>query len=161
MNRWPALLLAGGVLVAAWMPLACAAEAVSDPDALLDTGDAAWEQGRIEEAEGAYRQAIEADPEAATPRLRLAGLQLAQQRYHEGLRSYQSVLALQPDDATLGHVYVGMGLAYLHLGNRELARQAFTQAVDHVSEERRRDLESVLEHLASPDSAPVPGFAHP
>jgi tetratricopeptide (TPR) repeat protein len=130
-------------------------------NALLGTGDTAWEQGRVEEAEAAYRQAIEADPEATAPRLRLAGLQLAQQRYHEGLRSYQSVLALQPDDQTLGHVYLGMGLAYLHTGSRELARQAFTQATDHVSEKRRRDLERILEHLASQDSAPVPGFAHP
>lgn len=142
--------------------LAAQGHAPVDVQALLAQGDRAWEQGKVQEAEDAFQRAVEAAPDSPLPLMRLGGLQLSQQHYSASLRSYQDVLSLKPDGQTLGRAYLGMGLAYLHTGDPELAREAFTQASDYVSAERRIDVERILQLLSSRDSlADVPAGSHP
>jgi Flp pilus assembly protein TadD len=161
MIRWTIGVLATACLIAG-AAVAAQSDTPVDIEALLTQGDQAWEQGKMQEAEQVFRRAMDAAPDSPLPLIRLGGLQLSQQRYSESLSSYQAVLSLDPDDQTLGRAYLGMGLAYLHTGDPDLAREAFTQASEYVSEERRTDIERILEFLASPGAgAEVPAGAHP
>jgi tetratricopeptide (TPR) repeat protein len=160
MIRWTARVLATVCLIVS-AALAAQSDTAVDIEALLTQGDQAWQLGEMQEAEEALLRAIKAAPDSPAPLIRLGGLQLSQQHYSESLRSYQAVLSLDPDDQTLGRAYLGMGLAYLHTGDRELAREAFMQASEHVTEERRTDVERILEYLGSQASADVPAGAHP
>lgn len=148
-------------LVAAGTALATQAQRQDESAVLIAAGDQAWLAGRLEEAEAAFREAGAAAPAALEPRMRLAGLQIATQRYGDGLRSYQDALSLSPDGDDLGRIYLGMGIAYLHLGQRTLAREAFNQALDRVSPQRRPDVERVIEGLDTNEAGPIPPANHP
>lgn len=111
-----ALLLAGAV---------SAAQAATSAE-LLAQGDALWGQGRLDPAQKAFEAAVAADPKSTATRMRLAGFQLSRHQLPAAVDNYRKVISQEPKNAK---AWIGMGMAYLHGGQRELAKAAFEEAI--------------------------------
>ena len=68
------------VLLAVFLAAPVVAE---DVDSLVEAGNTFWSEGKLEQAESTFRDAIQRDPDAALPHARLAGLLLSQHRNEE------------------------------------------------------------------------------
>lgn len=84
-----------------------------DAGAINDYGNLLQLAGRFEEAEQAYRRALELAPERISPRFNLGLLLQRGGRWREALAEYQSVLAREPDHAwahyQIGSLYEAQG----------------------------------------------------
>ncbi len=83
----------------------------ADVDTLIDSGNKYWSEGKLEEAESTFREAIKADPDAALPHARLAGLLLSQHRNDEARAEYQNAIMNDPEDPNL---FLALAIVYLH-----------------------------------------------
>lgn len=99
----------------------------ADLQALLDTGNAAAEQGNFEEAAEAFESAVEADPTNARARYNLA---LAQQNLGDlegAVATYLRSIQLDPN---LIEAYINLGHLYGELGLDEESLEVFQQAIE-------------------------------
>jgi len=83
----------------------------ADVDTLIDSGNQYWSEGKLEEAESTFREAIKADPDAALPHARLASLLLSQHRNDEARAEYQNAIMNDPKDPNL---FLALAIVYLH-----------------------------------------------
>lgn len=102
------------------------AMAGADSGQRVAAGFALWQAGDLDGAENAFREAVSADPTAAEPRMKLAGLLISRQRYREGIEQFQEVVGHSPGNA---NAFVGMAIGYLHLGQTPLAAAALEEAL--------------------------------
>ena len=105
--------------------LSSMAAAASSSDLIVEA-EKYWTTGQLGPAQSAFEAAVAAQPEALTPRLRLAGFQLANQQTSASIDNYRKIISQAPNNST---AWIGLGLAYLHSGQPELARAALAEAV--------------------------------
>jgi tetratricopeptide (TPR) repeat protein len=79
----------------------------------------------LEQALLTFRQVVDEDPTSSLGYTRLGGVQLLRQQYRAGVESFQRAIALDQQNSD---AFVGMALAYLHLGDYGLARESLKQA---------------------------------
>ena len=96
------------VLLAVFLTAPVMAE---DANSLVEAGNKFWSEGKLEQAESTFREAIELDPGAALPHARLAGLLLSQHRNDEARIEYQNAIMNDPQDAGL---FLALAIVYLH-----------------------------------------------
>jgi Flp pilus assembly protein TadD len=127
-----------------------AAPAQSDIDALLsDAMDQAGE-GNLDEALSTLQLAVETEPSSSVAYTRLGGVQVLKQDYRSGIQSFQQAIML---DQTNADAFVGMALAYLHLGQYALAREALKEAAQ-LDPSKQPEIDKVLAWLDQrPNSA--------
>jgi cytochrome c-type biogenesis protein CcmH/NrfG len=104
-----------------------AADAVkpaSDP--LIVQGDKRWADGRLDEARKSFELAVAANPKSVPARMKLGGFQLATRSYSAAVTTYQGTISLDANNAL---AWVGLGMAYRHSSEPELARAAFAEAI--------------------------------
>jgi Tfp pilus assembly protein PilF len=100
------------LIVAIMLSVLLAAPAgAADVDSLVEAGNQFWSEGKLEQAEATFREAIELDPEAALPHARLAGLLLSQHRNDEARTEYQNAIMNDPEDPDL---FLALAIVYLH-----------------------------------------------
>jgi Flp pilus assembly protein TadD len=121
----------------------------------LDKARRLAEEGDITGALSAYRVVVQARPDWAEGYARLGGMQLVNQQYRDAVRSFQKAISLG-DQGT--QPFIGMGMAYLHMGEYGLARAAFGEAKARGAG-HPEDIDRLLEWLDSGE-AQVPQ-AHP
>lgn len=97
--------------------------AQADPDFGAAERQAA--AGDIQGALYSYRQLTESHPQSSEAFARLGGMQLMGQHYSDAVASFQQAIALGD---TGPRPFIGMGMAYLHMGRLTAARAAFTEA---------------------------------
>ena len=119
------------------------AMAVADPGELIQRGDALTAEGKIQEAEALYRQAVETAPDNGLAHFKLAGNSIVQGRYSDGVKSYQRFISLNGSDAK---AFIGMGAAYVHMGRYQLAKAAFEEAL-RIEPKRKDELVGVIAWL--------------
>ena len=78
---------------------------------LVEAGNKLWSEGKLEEAESTFREAITLDSGAALPHARLAGLLLSQHRNDEARTEYQNAILNDPEDPGL---FLALAIVYLH-----------------------------------------------
>jgi len=103
---------------------------------LVEAGNQFWSEGRLEQAESSFREAIRLDPGAALPHARLAGLLLSQQRNAEARTAYQHAIMNDPEDPAL---FLALAIVYLHEKSYQQA-----QAMVDVALELAPGLEDAL-----------------
>ena len=91
----------------------------------LDEGQRLAEQGDVQGAMAAFEEAVQANPGDPEAHARLGGMQLVNQRYPDAVRSFQQAISLGEDS---GRSFLGMGMAYLHMGQYGPARAALLEA---------------------------------
>jgi cytochrome c-type biogenesis protein CcmH/NrfG len=115
----------------------------SDVDALLEQGARQTAAGEIDAALASYRSAVAQDPGSPRANMKLAGLELVKQRYRASVEHFQTVIGLEPDNA---NAFVGMAVAYLHLGDYGLARAALMEA-ERLDPQKQDDIACVLQWI--------------
>ncbi|HTY98599.1 MAG TPA: tetratricopeptide repeat protein [Rhodocyclaceae bacterium] len=127
------ILVAGGVLAAG-----------DGAAGLIAEADNYWAAGRLEEAQQSFEAAVAAEPDSAAPLLRLAGFHLSQMHGGASIAGYQRAIGLEPRNT---RAWLGLGLAYLHGGRKDLARASFDEAIriDPQQKERLAGLVGGLE----------------
>jgi len=119
-----------------------AADAVkpaSDP--LVVQGDKQWADGRLDEARKSFEQAVAANPKSVPARMKLGGFQLATRSYSAAVTTYQGMISLDANNAL---AWVGLGMAYRHSAEPELARAAFAEAI-RIEPARKAQLAQLAE----------------
>jgi predicted TPR repeat methyltransferase len=95
-------------------------------DAHNNLGNALQEQGRLEEAAGAYARALVLNPELADAHNNLGNTHAKEQRFEEALACYQKAVALRPD---MVDARVNLAKAYEALKRMPEALTEYRQAV--------------------------------
>ena len=81
--------------------------------------------GDIQGALSVYEAVTQSHPDSHEAFAHLGGMQLLDQRYADAVKSFQRAITLG-DDGTAS--FIGMGMAYLHMGELGPARAAFLEA---------------------------------
>jgi len=113
---------------------------------LVAKGDKHWAESRFEPAQQSFEAAVAAEPRSAETLLRLAGFQLSRQQLEAGIASYKRVIGLDGKNA---RAWMGLGIAYLHTGRRELAKAAFDEAV-RIDPRKQEKLGPLIAKLDTP-----------
>jgi Flp pilus assembly protein TadD len=92
---------------------------------LIELGISQANEGRLDEALTTLQRAVAENPGSSLAYTRLGGVQLLKQEYSSGIESFQQAILLDQGNA---NAFVGMGVAYLHLGQYALAREALSEA---------------------------------
>ncbi|MBN1559018.1 tetratricopeptide repeat protein [candidate division KSB1 bacterium] len=95
--------------------------------ALLNLAILALQQGDLEEAEQAYKKAIEIEPLFAHSYINLADLYRLQERESDAEKTLLSALAIDPDLAEIHHA---LGLAYVRQGQYERSLDYLKKAAE-------------------------------
>ncbi|WP_319568201.1 tetratricopeptide repeat protein [Cohaesibacter marisflavi] len=90
-------------------------------------GDASRKLGLLDEAEGAYRMAIELDPSSAELHNKLGVALREQGKIEEGVHCYQKALSL---DSRNAEAYVNLGVVFRSLGRLEEAELFYRKAIE-------------------------------
>jgi len=141
-----ALFVAGGVFAAVGEPAA----------GLISKADGYWADGRLDQAQKAFEAAATTEPNSSLVQLRLAGFQLANRQVTASIANYQKVIGLDPKNAK---AWLGLGLAYLHIGKRELAKASIDKAAD-LDPQQKKQLAPLLSSLETPAEPISPSNQH-
>ena len=117
----------------------------------LEEADQFARAGRVDSALAVYRALSDSQPDSAVVHARMGGMLLLKQDYAEAIRSFQIAVGLDPDKGA--EALVGLGIAYLHLGQYGPARAALMEA-RRVKPESAADLDQVVAWLDGRASAP-------
>lgn len=116
------IILLGCVLA---LSLSWANLSMAQPEAALQEGRQKAAAGDIKGALEVYESLTRSHPDSHDAFAHLGGMQLLDQRYADAVKSFQRAISLGDDQA---RPFVGMGMAYLHLGQYSAARAAFVEA---------------------------------
>ncbi len=114
-----------------------------DAEALIEQGNRQSQSGDLDAAFSSYLQAVGKDPKSVDAHFKLAGLQLVRRDYTSSIKSFQTVIGLAPDNA---NAFVGLGMAYLHLGSYGMARAALQEALRR-DPSKQADIQNVLDWI--------------
>jgi Flp pilus assembly protein TadD len=113
--------------------------ALAQADPSMQEAETLAANGDIKGAMDRYLEATQRHPDSNEAFARLGGMQLLDQRYSDAVKSFQQAITLGDEGA---RSFIGMGMAYLHIGQLGPARAAFVEAkarggddltdVDHV-----------------------------
>jgi len=112
--------------------------------ALLAQGGKQWEAGKLEDARKSFELAVAGDPRSVDAHMKLGGLLLSTNNLAPAIQTYQKAISL---DARNAKAWIGLGMAYLHSGQRELSRAAFDEAI-RVDPSRKTQLARLAEKPA-------------
>lgn len=111
----------------------------------IEAGNAHWTAGDLDAALASYQQAATSDENSVDARLKLAGVRMARHEYRHAVEAFQAAASINPSDAK---PFIGMGIAYLHLGQDSLAYAALTEAI-RLEPERTDQLQPLLSRIES------------
>jgi Flp pilus assembly protein TadD len=112
----------------------------NDIEALLQQGYAQTEAGKLEQAEQTLQLAIRKAPDSSLAYTRLGGVKVLRQEYAAGIQDFQQAIMLDRDNAT---AFVGMAVAYLHMGQQSLATAALHEAM-RLDPAKKPEIDKVL-----------------
>ncbi|MES9923571.1 MAG: tetratricopeptide repeat protein [Candidatus Thiodiazotropha endolucinida] len=101
------------------------------------------ESGNLEDAHAILVKAVETDPQSSHAHTRLGGVELLQRDYKSGIKRFQQAIMLDRNNAD---AFVGLAVAYLHLGRYALAREALKEA-EQLGPSKQQDIDKVLAWL--------------
>lgn len=105
--------------------LSASVPAATEVASLMEKGQQQLDAGELEQALLTFQQVVVEDPTSSVGYTRLGGVRLLRQEYRAGVESFQRAITLDQQNA---EAFVGMALAYLHLGQYQLARESLKQA---------------------------------
>ncbi len=124
--------------------------AADELNSLLERGQKQLDAGQLDEALASYQQAVQKDPNSSLAYTRLGGTRLLRQEYGDSITDFQQAIML---DQTNAGAFLGMAMAYLHLGRYELARQSLNEA-ERLDPSKKAEISKVRTWLDSRSDSP-------
>ncbi|HJV75034.1 MAG TPA: tetratricopeptide repeat protein [Noviherbaspirillum sp.] len=126
--------------------------AASDAVSLNDEGNALKAQGRLDEAEAYFRQALALKPEFAEAHQNIAWTLQVRGRFDEAIDCYRRLLALTPDDVA---TYVSLGHAYRAMHKLADAAACYLSALELKPDyaDAYANLGAIFSDQGNPDAA--------
>ena len=118
-------------------------QAQNNPESLIQQAQAKSEAGDLQAANDLLSQAVQLAPDSSLAYTRLGGVQLLRQDYASGIKFFQQAIML---DAGNADAFIGLSVAYLHLGRYSLAREALKEA-SRLGPEKQQEINNVLAWL--------------
>ena len=119
--------------------------ALAQASGTLADGQQKAAAGDIQGALAIYRELTETQPDSYEAFAHLGGMQLLDQRYSDAVKSFQQAISLGDDGR---RSFIGMGMAYLHMGQLGPARAAFVEARDRGTE-NSADVDGIISWIDS------------
>lgn len=142
----PLTRLSVALLCALSLNTAIAAVPNSATDLIAD-GTRLLEQGKLEPAQKAFEAAVKVDPRSVAAYMKLAGVNIAQNKFNAAIAIYKQAIALDPNNAK---AFIGLGIAYLHSGDKPLTRAALEEAL-RLEPGRKDQLAPIMAKLSASD----------
>ena len=114
-------------LTALFSLVLCGTLQASNNTDLISSGDNFWSQGKLIEAETAFKNAVKEVPDSSTAHQRLASLYLTMNKTREAISEYQDAIALDSENPKL---FIGIAIAYLHSKYYNMAEAMVMQAIE-------------------------------
>jgi tetratricopeptide (TPR) repeat protein len=92
-------------------------------------GQAYWQQQKYQDAESAFRKQLEVTPLSSSARTNLGLMLIEWRKYKEAIPELEQAISLSSDDDS-DALYVGLGRAFLNLGQIEKGTLALEKAVE-------------------------------
>jgi Tfp pilus assembly protein PilF len=110
---------------------------------LIAKGDQLATQGKLADAQKSYETALKADPRSVDAYMKVAGVQIAQNDFGAAIKTYKDVIGLDPNNAK---AFIGLGIAYLHSGDKSLTKAALEEAL-RLEPKRKEQLGPIMAML--------------
>lgn len=120
----------------------------NDIEHLLQLGYQRTEAGKLDEAVQIIQQAINKAPDSSLAYTRLGGVRLLRQEYSEGIKDFQQAISLDQNNAS---AFIGMAVAYLHMGQHNLAKAALGEAA-RIDPTKKPEIDKVLAWIDQRDN---------
>jgi Tfp pilus assembly protein PilF len=104
-----------------------------------------WSQGHLDKAQQLYESAVKADPSSVEAHMKLAGLLLSRNDFNASIKEYQRLIGLDSKNAK---AWIGLGIAYLHGGDKSMTRAAWEEAL-RLDPSRKDQLAPLIAQLDS------------
>jgi len=131
------------MIVLAALCVTYGAQAAGTATAAIEQGMRLWEEGKLEDAQGRFEEAVKADSKSIDAHMKLAGIQVTRLSYSSAIQTYRGAIGLDPNNAK---AWMGMGMCYMHIGSKEMARASFEEAL-RAEPERKAQLEPILAQM--------------
>lgn len=115
----------------------------SQQQTLIEQAFQQTEAGDLEAAQSLLEEAIKEAPSSSLAYTRLGGVLLLQQSYSSGIENFQQAIML---DQSNTQAFIGLAVAYLHLGRYQLAREALKQA-QQLDPSKKQEIDKVVTWL--------------
>ena len=127
--------------------------AINDVDKNVKEGDKLYAAGNITGALEYFEKAVMQNPASAELWFKLARTQMLNNQNSASVKSYQKAISLDQNNAL---AFVGMAIAYLHIGQYNHAKASLTEAA-RIDPSKKAEVEKVLlqieDKLGSLDAA--------
>lgn len=114
--------------------------AASSTDSLLQQSYEQSKAGNLDEALKTLQLAVKNDPSSSVARTRLGGIHILRQEYSKGIQDFQQAIMLDQKNAS---AFLGLSVAYLHMGKYNLARASLQEA-GNIDPEKQTEIDNVL-----------------
>jgi tetratricopeptide (TPR) repeat protein len=115
----------------------------SEQNTLIEQAFEQTQAGDLQAAQTLLQEAIRTMPSSSLAYTRLGGVQLLQQAYSAGIENFQQAIML---DQSNSEAFIGLAVAYLHLGRYQLAREALKQA-QQLDPSKKQEIDKVVSWL--------------
>lgn len=105
----------------------CGTLQASNNGDLINLGENLWSQGKLSEAESAFKNALSEAPDSSAAHQRLASLYLTMNKTKEAISEYQNAITLDSENPDL---FIGIAIAYLHSRYYNMAQAMVMQAIE-------------------------------
>lgn len=114
--------------------------ATSDIDDLVSQAQKQTEAGNLPRARSLLEQAVITEPSSSLVHTRMGGVLLLLQKYTASIEHFQQAIMLEQQNS---EAFIGLAIAYLHLGRYQVAREALQQA-QQIDPSKRKEIDQVL-----------------
>ena len=125
------------------MVISTASLASADTDILIKQGYEQTAAGDLDQALITLQLAVTEDPNSALARTRLGGVRMLRQEYSASVKDFQKAIMLDKKNAL---AFIGMSMAYLHMGQYNKARAALNEAAT-IDPAKRPEIDKVLAEI--------------
>jgi len=131
-----------------WFQFTCAGD---DVEALLQQGYAQTQAGDLAQAEQTLQAAVDKAPDSSLDYTRLGGVKVLRQQYTAGIKDFQQAIMLDQNNA---NAFVGMAVAYLHMGQQSLAKAALQEA-SKLDPSKQTEIDKLLAWIEQGSDTPT------
>lgn len=122
------------------MVIGTATLASADTDKLIKQGYEQTAAGDLDQALTTLQLAVSEDPNSSLARTRLGGVRVLRQEYSASVKDFQQAIMLDKNNAL---AFIGMSMAYLHMGQYNKAKAALNEAAT-IDPTKQTEIDKVL-----------------